>query len=174
MSKSFDAYGLAISNALYTLMTLRRFPSQIVEKQMHPEVEFQDNKDLLLKPFVIARNDKDMWYIETAVNSIRISIKVKKASGTEELLVHLFERFISLRADKFGIIRKKPAIEGYDFSFLVTDEHLEKYKKEEIINFIMEFILGIEKEVNDMRMMINTKLRTAAAFYIKTVSQGLK
>ena len=69
-----------------------------------------------------------MCYIETAVNSIRISIKVRKSSDTEELLVHLFERFISLRADKFGIIRKKPAIEGYDFSFLVTEEHLIKYK----------------------------------------------
>ena len=174
MSRSFDAYGLAIRDALNTLMTLRRFPSQIVEKQMHPEVEFQDNKDLLMKPFVIARNEKDMCYIETAVNSIRISLKVKKASGTEELLVHLFERFISLRADKFGIIRKKPALEGYDFSFLITDEHLEKYKKEEMINFILEFILGIEKEVNDMRMMINTKLRIAAGFYVKSISQGLK
>ena len=174
MSKSFDAYGLAIKNALMTLMTLRRFPSQIVEKQMHPEIEFQDNKDLMLKPFVIARNEKDMCYIETSVNSIRISIKVKKSSNTEELLVHLFERFVSLRADKFGIIRKKPAIDGYDFSFLITDEHLEKYKKEEIINFILQFILGIEKEINDMKMLINTKLRTAANFYIKTVSQGLK
>ena len=166
MSKSFDAYGIAIKDALVTLMNLRRFPSQIVEKQMHPEVEFQDNSDLLMKPFVIARNEKDMCYIETSVNSIRISFKVKKASGIEDLLVHLFERFIALRADKFGIIRKKPAIEGYDFSFLITDEHLEKYKKEEIINFILEFILGIEKEVNDMRMMVNTKMKIAARFYL--------
>ncbi|CAI2381991.1 unnamed protein product [Moneuplotes crassus] len=174
MSKRFDAYGMAIKDALNILMTLRRFPSQIVEKQTHPEVEFQDNKDLLMKPFVIARSEKDMCYIETSVNSIRISLKVKKSSDTEELLVHLFERFIALRADRFGIIRKKPAIEGYDFSFLITDEHLEKYKKEEIINFILEFILGIEKEISDMRMMIHTRLRVASGFFVKSVSQGLK
>jgi ARP2/3 complex 20 kDa subunit (ARPC4) len=52
----------------------------------------------------------------------------------------MLERFLALRADKFGIMRKKPAHEGYDYSFLITDEHLMKYKKEELINFILEFI----------------------------------
>ena len=35
----------------------------------------------------------------------------------------MLDRFLSLRADKFQILRKKP-IEGYDYSFLITDEHL--------------------------------------------------
>lgn len=52
----------------------------------------------------------------------------------------MLERFLSLRADKFSIMRKKPAYENYDFSFLITDEHLSKFKKEELINFILEFI----------------------------------
>jgi len=51
-------------------------------------------------------------------------------------------------------MRKKPAHENYDFSFLITDEHLIKYKKEEIINFILEFIQGIDKEINDMKLAI--------------------
>ena len=123
-----------------------------------------------MKPFVIARNEKEMTYIETAINSIRISIKTKKASPTEILLTHLIERFISLRAERFKIIRKKTAIEGYDVSFLITDKHLEDLKKEEVINFILEFILGIEKEVNDLRMMINTKSRAAAAFFTQGIS----
>ena len=66
----------------------------------------------------------------------------------------MLERFLSLRADKFAIMRKKPAHEGYDFSFLVTDEHLVKFKKEELINFILEFIGGIDKEINDMKLAI--------------------
>jgi hypothetical protein len=52
----------------------------------------------------------------------------------------MLERFLALRADKFGIMRKRPAHDGYDFSFLITDEHLLKFKKEELINFILEFI----------------------------------
>ena len=51
----------------------------------------------------------------------------------------MLERFLSLRADKFQILRKKP-IDKYDFSFLITEDHLAKFKKEEIINFILEFI----------------------------------
>ena len=66
----------------------------------------------------------------------------------------MLERFLALRADKFSIMRKKPAVEGYDFSFLITDDHLVKYKKEELINFILEFIQGIEKEINDMKLAI--------------------
>lgn len=65
----------------------------------------------------------------------------------------MLERVLALRADKFQILRKKP-IEGYDFSFLITDEHLMKYKKEELINFILEFIQGIDKEINDMKLAI--------------------
>ena len=42
----------------------------------------------------------------------------------------------------------------YDFSFLITDDHLQKYKKEEIINFILEFIQGIDKEITEMKLAI--------------------
>ena len=63
-------------------------------------------------------------------------------------------RFLALRADKFDIIRKKAAHEGYDFSFLITDAHLVKYRKEELINFILEFVQGIDKEINDMKLSI--------------------
>ncbi len=61
--------------------------------------------------------------VEASVNSVRISFSIKKNQEIEILLTHMLERFLSLRADKFQILRKKP-IEGYDFSFLITDEHL--------------------------------------------------
>ena len=111
-----------------------------------------------------------MCYIETAVNSIRISFKVKKTSGVEELLTHIYERFISLRADKFDIVRRRPAHEGYDITFLITEKHLEDYKKEEVINFMIEFILGMEKDIYDIRMMINKKSRDAAELFTKGIS----
>jgi len=69
-------------------------------------------------------------------------------------------------------MRKKPAHEGYDFSFLITDEHLMKFKKEEIINFILEFIQGIDKEINDMKLAIINQSRMAAAFYVNALANN--
>ena len=102
------------------MLNLRYFPSQLVERQTHPEVEFQDNPKLLMKPLVILRSDKEKNVVEASVNSVRISINIKKNLEIEELLTHMLDRFLSLRADKFLILRKKP-IEGYDFSFLITE-----------------------------------------------------
>ena len=93
-----------------------------------------------MRPLLIAKSETEKCLIEASINSVRISITIKKAQEIEILLTHMLERFLSLRADKFQIMRKKPAHEGYDFSFLITDEHLMKFKKEEIINFILEFI----------------------------------
>ena len=124
----------------------------------------------MLKPFVLAKNDREMTYIETSVNSIWISVKIKKTIGTGVLLTHLMERFIALRADKFNIIRKKPAHEGYDFSFLITENHLEELKKEEIINFIISFIVGIEKDISDIKSLIGTRSKLAASYFLMGVS----
>jgi actin related protein 2/3 complex subunit 4 len=124
-----------------------------------------------MKPFVVARSEEEKCLIEASINSVRISIRIKKAGELEELLSHLFERFISLRADKFGIMRKKPAYPEYDFSFLIIEEHLEKMKKEQIINFILEFMQGIEKEINEMKIAINTQSRLAAGYFMKSISR---
>ncbi len=84
----------------------------------------------------------------------------------------MLERFLALRADKFGIMRKKPAYENYDYSFLITDEHLVKYKKEELINFILEFIQGIDKEINDMKLTILTQSRIAASYFTNAIANN--
>ena len=84
----------------------------------------------------------------------------------------MLERFLALRADKFAIMRKKPAHDNYDFSFLVTDEHLIKFKKEEIINFILEFIQGIDKEINDMKLAIINQSRIAAAYFTNALGNN--
>ena len=110
--------------------------------------------------------------VEASINSVRVSIAIKKNQEIEVLLTHMLERFLSLRADKFQIMRKKPAFEEYDFSFLITDEHLVKFKKEEIINFILEFIQGIDKEINDMKLAIINQTRIAAAFFTNAISNN--
>lgn len=126
----------------------------------------------MMRPLLIAKSETEKCLIEASINSVRISITIKKAQEIEILLTHMLERFLSLRADKFQIMRKKPAHEGYDFSFLITDEHLMKFKKEEIINFILEFIQGIDKEINDMKLSIINQTRIAAAFFTNALANN--
>jgi len=110
---------------------------------------------------VISKSELEHCLIESSINSVRVSIAIRKGSETELLLTHMLERFMAMRADKFEILRKKVAVEGYDFSFLFTDEHLNKFKKEELINFILEFIQGIDKEIKEMVQSITNHSRLA-------------
>ena len=171
MAQTVQSYLKSIRDTLDAVLNLRYFPSQLVERQTHPEVEFQDNPKLLMNPLVISRSDQEKTLVEASVNSVRISINIKKNQEIEELLTHMLDRFLSLRADKFLILRKKP-IEGYDFSFLITEEHLQKFKKEEMINFILEFIQGIDKEINDMKLAIITQSRLAATYFTNAIANN--
>ena len=104
-----------------------------------------------MRSITICRNEYETCLIEGSVNSCRISFSIKK-NEVEQLLTNMLQRFFSLRADKFKIMRRKPIEAKYDFSFLITEDHLQKYKKEELINFILEFMQGIDKEVQDMKL----------------------
>lgn len=66
------------------------------------------NKELLMNPLIVSRNKNERVLIETAINSIRISIKVKKADEMEEILCNKFMRFLCQRAEQFVILRRKP------------------------------------------------------------------
>ena len=94
-----------------------------------------------MNSLVISKNEQEACLIEGSVNSCRISFSIKKNELIEALLSYMLQRFFALRADRFKIFRKKSAYpDKYDFSFLITEDHLQKYKKEELINFILEFI----------------------------------
>ena len=84
------------------------------------------------------------------------------------------QAFFALWADKFNIVRKKPAHPEYDFSFLVTEQHLENYKKEEIINFILQFIAGLTKDIADLKSLISSRSKMAAAYFLMGISGQLK
>lgn len=94
-------------------MCLENFSSQIVEKHNKPEVEVRMSKELLLTPILISRNNKEKILIESSVNSMRISIAVKQADDLEKILCHKFTRFMTMRAENFMILRRKP-IEVYN------------------------------------------------------------
>lgn len=172
MTNTMQNYLRDIRLHLEPVLNLRYFPSQIVERQVHPEVEFQDNDTLLNEPVIICKGEQECCLIESSVNSVRVSIKIKKAMDTELLLTRLLERFMALRADRFEIFRKKPAYDDYDFSFLIAAHHLQIYRKEELINFILEFIAGIDKEINELKLDVINSARFACNFFTNAAANN--
>jgi len=65
------------------------------------------SRELLLNPIVIHRSDHEYIMIETSVNSVRISIKVKQLDEMDAILVKKFSRMLMLRADNFVILRRQ-------------------------------------------------------------------
>ena len=62
----------------------------------------------MLTPLVISRNENERVLIEGSINSLRISIAIKKVDEIEKILSHKFLRFMMMRADNFIILRRKP------------------------------------------------------------------
>ena len=70
-------------------------------------------------------------------------------------------------------VRKKPVdTERFDFCFLISEDHLVKYHKHELVNFILEFIQGIQKEITEMKLALIQQSRIAAAHYMNTLANN--
>lgn len=147
-------------------LCLEDFGSQIVERHNKPEIEAQASPELLLKPVVIARTPEEKVLIEGSVNSLRISIMFKKQDELEILLSKKFMRFIMQRAEQFMILRRKPAHPGYDISFLITNHNIEKMYKDKLIQFILDFMSEIDKDIKDMKLVQTSRARLVAKEFL--------
>uniref|UniRef100_A0A7S2CG59 Actin-related protein 2/3 complex subunit 4 n=1 Tax=Florenciella parvula TaxID=236787 RepID=A0A7S2CG59_9STRA len=166
MASTLKPYLACVRTTLNAGLCLRNFPSQTVERHNKPEVEVRGSKELLLNPLTICRTDKERCLIEPSVNSVRISIQIKQADELEEVLCHKFTRFLMQRADQFIIMRRK-AKEGYSISFLVTHAHLEKMWKDKLIDFVIQFMEDIDKEISAMKLAVNSRARNVAQEFVR-------
>ena len=166
MSATLKPYLNAVRATLTATMCLENFSSQIVERHNKPEVEVRSSKELLLTPVVVSRNEKEKVLIEGSVNSMRISIAIKQADEIEKILCHKFMRFMMMRADNFFILRRKP-VEGYDISFLITNFHTEQMYKHKLVDFIVQFMEDIDKEISEMKLTVNARARICAEEFLK-------
>ena len=126
----------------------------------------KSSKELILNPVVISRNEKERVLIETAVNSVRISISIKQADEIEKILCHKFTRFMMMRAENFIILRRKP-IEGYDISFLITNFHTEQMYKHKLVDFVIHFMEEVDKEISELKLSVNSRARIVAEEFLK-------
>jgi len=166
MSQALQPYLIAVRKTLDAALCLRNFASQVVERHNKPEVEARMNKELLLNPMVVARNEGEKVLIEGSINSVRMSIKIKQIDEMEVLLVDKFCRFLSQRAEDFLILRRSP-VKGYDISFLITNFHTEDMKKKELVDFIIHFMEEIDPEISGMKLAVNARARIVAATFLK-------
>ena len=123
----------------------------------------------MLPPILIARTENEYCLIEASINSLRFSVKVKQGDLLEEILTKKFMRFITQRAEHFWIIRRV-AIEGYDISLLITNFHTEDLLQEKIVDFIVTFLEEVDKEINIMKLSVNTRGRAVATEFLGSLS----
>jgi len=148
-------------------MCLQNFASQEVERHNKPEVEWQNYKEVLLNPVLIVRNPSEKTLIEGSINSIRVSVMIKKSDELEIILAKRFLSFLSQRAENFVVLRRKP-IKGYDISFLVTNFHTESMYKHKLVDFIIQFMADIDSEISDMKIAVNARARTVVSTYLQS------
>ena len=129
-------------------------------------------RELLLAPVVVAKGDKEAVKIESSVNSLRVSIKIKQMDNMERILVDRFSSFLMMRADDFVVLRRK-AIEGFDISFLITNFNAEKMWRNKLVDFIVTFIQEINSEISELRLSVNSRGRKVAEqFFGQFVLKG--
>ncbi|KAF9518080.1 hypothetical protein BS47DRAFT_1338659 [Hydnum rufescens UP504] len=165
MSNALRPYLAAVRSTLTAAMTLENFASQVVERHNKPEVEARASREVLLTPLVISRNENERVLIEPSVNSIRLSISIKQADEIEKILCHKFTRFMTMRAESFIILRRKP-VPGYDISFLITNFHSESMLKHKLVDFIIQFMEEVDKEISEMKLSLNSRARIVAESYL--------
>ena len=168
MVESYKPYLTIIRDSLEQALCLKNFPSQLYEKINRPQVEVRESLELINKPIIISRNESEKVEIETSINSVRVNVAVKKYQEIDKLIVDIYSKYLMNRANQLNVLRKvaKP---GYDISFLITNFTLENYKKEELIDFIIEFIQDFTKEVRDMKMTVNSQSRFATTYLMEQV-----
>ncbi|EFX04958.1 arp2/3 complex subunit protein [Grosmannia clavigera kw1407] len=165
MSQSLRPYLQAVRSTLTVAMCLVNFASQVAERHNVPEIEARSSPELLLAPLTVARNEHERVLIEASVNSVRVSLKIKQSDEIEHILVHKFTRFLTQRAESFFILRRKP-VDGYDISFLVTNFHTEELLKHKLVDFVIEFMEEVDKEISEMKLFLNARARFVAESFL--------
>jgi actin related protein 2/3 complex subunit 4 len=157
-----------VRSSLTAALSLSNFASQASERHNVPEIEAASSPEVILNPLTVSRNENERVYIEPSINSVRISIKIKQADEIEHILVHKFTRFLTQRAESFYILRRKP-VKGYDISFLITNFHTEQMLKHKLVDFIIQFMEEVDKEISEMKLFLNARARFVAESFLTPV-----
>lgn len=181
-SQSLRPYLQCVRASLTAALSLADFASQTAERHNVPEIEAASSPEVLLNPLTISRNENERVFIEPSINSVRISIRIKQADEIENILVHKFTRFLTQRAEAFFVLRRKAVkvirlvnlplvttltlLQGYDISFLITNFHTEEMLKHKLVDFIIQFMEEVDKEISEMKLFVSLVAITTYIYYV--------
>ena len=164
MATSHRAYYDAVRDALESAFALESAPSRKMDGLNRPEVEYGDAPALLMPPVEITRGEagEGACLIERAVNSARVSVRVRQVDELEEILTRAFCKSLGRRADAFEILRRVPC-EGYDVSFLVLLSHVESMEANALVDFVVTFMQDVDKELSEQKLTVSSRGREVAS-----------
>ncbi|THC92126.1 hypothetical protein EYZ11_008421 [Aspergillus tanneri] len=145
-SQSLRPYLQCVRSSLTAALAISNFASQTSERHNVPEIEAQSSPELLLNPLTVSRNENERVLIEPSVNSVRVSIRIKQADEIEHIL-------------------------GYDISFLITNFHTEAMLKHKLVDFIIQFMEEVDKEISEMKLFLNARARFVAESFLTPLVQ---
>jgi hypothetical protein len=62
------------------------------------------------------------------------------------------------------------SLQGYDISFLITNMHTESMYKHKLVDFIVQFMEEIDKEISEMKLALNARARVVAEQFMTAYS----
>ena len=57
-------------------------------------------------------------------------------------------------------------LQGYDISFLITNFHTEQMYKTKLVDFIIHFMGEVDKEISNMKLVVNARGRIVATEFL--------
>lgn len=141
----------------------------------------KDNKLDLVKSLYVYRHLREFCYIESCIDSVRVSLKFYLKCEFERRLFNQLTIFMKKNSDYLQLVRKK-SIAGFDISFLITNHILNSYNnricintnnlsnqmgKYDVIHFILKFVVDIDRQIQD-KMLQSTYF---SRYYIRKLLQ---
>jgi len=166
MAHTHENYYDAVRARLSEAFVLTSAPSRKMDGRDRAEVEYGDDARAMGDRMEIARSSDERCLIERARNSVRVSLKIKASDDLERMLTTTFGKFLGRRADAFEILRRVPC-EGYDVSFLVLLKHTEEMEREQLVDFVVQFMRDIDSEISEQKLSVSSRGRTVASAYLK-------
>jgi actin related protein 2/3 complex subunit 4 len=82
----------------------------------------------------------------------------KNGESEEKVILYSLSRCCSSSED---------LAQNYDISFLITNSHTEDMLKHKLVDFIIEFMNEIDKEISELKLNVNSRARVVGELFLQ-------